>query len=122
MSDSRWKFRIGIGLMAASLICMAAAAVLSSERHVQGIYRSAGRSAAVNRLIIPEEEAIDAVNLADAEGLTELPGIGPSLARVMFTEKTENGSFFYPEDLLSVKGIGSYKLEQIRNWMNRTDK
>ena len=108
--------------MTASLICMAAAAVLSSERHVQGIYRSAGRSAAVNRLIIPEEEAIDAVNLADAESLAELPGIGPSLARVMFTEKTENGSFFYPEDLLSVKGIGSYKLEQIRNWMNRTDK
>ena len=46
------------------------------------------------------------VNSADAEELTVLSGIGETLARMIIDERQQNGSFYYPEDLEAVKGIG----------------
>ncbi len=53
------------------------------------------------------------VNTATAEELTVLPGIGPALAERIIAERTENGPFRYPEDLVTVKGIGVHKLAAI---------
>ena len=53
------------------------------------------------------------VNTATAEELTVLPGIGPTLAGRIVAERTENGPFCYPEDLMTVSGIGTHKLAAI---------
>lgn len=61
--------------------------------------------------------AVD-VNSASAQELTALWGVGPSLAQAIIAEREQNGPFHYPEDLLSVKGIGEktlkHMLDQLR--------
>ena len=58
------------------------------------------------------------VNRAGAGELTALHGIGPVMAERIIEEREKNGPFFYPEDLLAVRGIGEAKLggmkDQIR--------
>lgn len=55
------------------------------------------------------------VNTADAAALSALPGIGASLAELVIAEREFHGPFYFPEDLLIVKGIGKGKLKQIRD-------
>lgn len=54
------------------------------------------------------------VNTADAQTLTSLPGIGPALAERILKLREERGRFFFPEELLSVQGIGEATLEKLR--------
>ena len=51
------------------------------------------------------------INHADAEGLTSLPGIGPSRAADIVAYRDKNGTFHKPEDLMNVPGIkeGTYQ-------------
>lgn len=58
------------------------------------------------------------VNRADEAALTALPGIGPVLAEAIVAEREAHGTFFYPEDLLAVKGIGQSKLAAMRELLN----
>ena len=53
------------------------------------------------------------VNRATQEELQKLPGIGPVLAGEIIAEREKNGAFYYPEDLLNVKGIGEKSLEKM---------
>lgn len=54
------------------------------------------------------------INTATQEELETLPGIGPETARRILEEREANGPFYYPENLLSVKGIGPKTLEKLR--------
>ena len=54
------------------------------------------------------------INLASAQELETLPGIGPALARQIVEDRTANGPFKSPEDLLRVKGIGQAKMEKLK--------
>ena len=63
---------------------------------------------------IPHLADSDILNIGNEEELTTLPGIGPYLSGMIKAEREENGLFRYPEDLISVKGIGSKRMEQIR--------
>ena len=45
--------------------------------------------------------------------MQKLPGIGPVLAGEIIAEREKNGAFYYPEDLLNVKGIGEKSLEKM---------
>ena len=62
---------------------------------------------------IPDTGGID-VNTADEEELTNLYGIGLTLAEAIVAEREDNGPFFYPEDLINVSGIGLQKLNGFR--------
>ncbi|RYG33082.1 hypothetical protein EON81_19105 [bacterium] len=57
------------------------------------------------------------VNLANAEQLCQLPGIGPSLAEAILEYRRQNGPFLTFESLTEVSGIGPKKLEQIRPYV-----
>ncbi len=50
------------------------------------------------------------INLATAEHLEMLPGVGPVLARRIVEDREVNGPFRTPEELLRVNGIGPRKL------------
>jgi len=55
------------------------------------------------------------LNRATAEDLRRLPGIGPTLAGQIVRARERQGSFTTIDDLLLVPGMGSKKLERIRN-------
>jgi competence protein ComEA len=57
------------------------------------------------------------VNLATAEELERLPGIGPVLARRIVEDRSRNGQYRRVEDLLRVKGIGPRTLEKLRPYV-----
>ena len=53
------------------------------------------------------------INTATVQQLTNLPGIGESLAQAIVDYRTENGAFRSVGELTNVNGIGSGKLEAI---------
>ena len=58
------------------------------------------------------------INTADAETLAmELVGVGPALARAIVEDRTRNGSFTRPEDLMRVSGIGVRIIENNRDFI-----
>ena len=54
------------------------------------------------------------INQADESKFTELPGIGPVLAKRISEDRNMNGPYRRIEDLRRVKGIGPKKLEALR--------
>ena len=58
------------------------------------------------------------VNTADLEDLQELPGIGETMAQAILDEREAHGSFYYPEDLLAVRGVGEKKLSGLMDWLD----
>ncbi|MCL6499729.1 MAG: helix-hairpin-helix domain-containing protein [Firmicutes bacterium] len=57
------------------------------------------------------------VNLATAEELQRLPGIGPVLARRIVEDRARNGQYRQVEDLLRVKGIGRKTLDKLKPYV-----
>jgi competence protein ComEA len=53
------------------------------------------------------------VNTASAQELTQLPGVGPSLAARIVEYRTENGPFQSVDDLQNVSGIGPSKFDKM---------
>ena len=63
----------------------------------------------------PSSSAKVNINVADVTQLQTLPGIGPSTAEKIVTDRTQNGKFGSPEDLMRVSGIGEKKFEAVRD-------
>lgn len=58
------------------------------------------------------------INIASNQELQNLPGIGPVLAeRIVALRISKGGQFKNLDELLEVKGIGSKKLEEIKEWI-----
>ena len=55
------------------------------------------------------------LNTADVVALETLPGVGPATAAKIVDEREANGPFQSVEDLARVSGIGSKKIEAIRD-------
>jgi len=54
------------------------------------------------------------INLASVAELEKLPGVGPAIAARIVRHRQQHGPFKRIEDLDSVKGIGTKKLEKLR--------
>ena len=55
------------------------------------------------------------INTASREDFLNLPGIGKVTADAIISFRADHGPFRYVEDLLQVSGIGTKKLETIRD-------
>ena len=74
-------------------------------------FASGGRSRSFDLPVLPQGTL--RINEAETDELIQLPGIGETLAQAILDERSVHGSFYYPEDLLAIKGIGPYRLERI---------
>lgn len=63
----------------------------------------------------PTEGAPVDLNTATQEQLEALPGIGPTLAEAILTERERRGGFRSVEDLRSVRGIGDARFADVRD-------
>jgi competence protein ComEA len=55
--------------------------------------------------VVPSTGGVN-INAADASGLQNLPGIGPSKANAIVADRTSNGPFASCSDLQRVRGVG----------------
>lgn len=55
------------------------------------------------------------INMADAEALDTLPGVGPVIAQRIIEVREAMGGFSLPAELLYVRGIGRKVAEKIMN-------
>lgn len=62
-----------------------------------------------------EGQGLVNINTANAAQLTQLPGVGPTIAQKIIDYRTTNGSFTSVDDLTKVPGIGAAKLAQIKS-------
>lgn len=114
MSD---KLRKQIGLiLLPTAILMLLAGLLPLRTPSGANYTGTARNPALpEQLILLSEQ--DGFNTGNTETLSAYPGIGKATAAAILADRKENGRFWFPEDILAVKGIGKKKLEQIRPLM-----
>ncbi|MDD7718064.1 MAG: helix-hairpin-helix domain-containing protein [Eubacteriaceae bacterium] len=55
------------------------------------------------------------INIADSDGLQEIPGVGPSTAEKILAYRNSNGKFKSKEDLMNVSGIGQKTFDKIKD-------
>ena len=60
-------------------------------------------------------EGVVNVNLATAEQLELLPGVGPARAAAIIAYRKQHGPFERPEDLVAVSGIGNKALARMKS-------
>lgn len=61
------------------------------------------------------EGSIVNLNTATAEELQTLPGVGASTAQKILSDRSSNGPFSTPEDLMRVSGIGEKKFAKLKD-------
>jgi comEA protein len=61
------------------------------------------------------------INTATINDFTQLPRIGPSIAKRIVAYRAENGPFRSTDELLKVKGIGPKTLERIKPYLQNVD-
>ena len=111
MSD-RTKTLIAVALIIVSLLLV----IGPGLRHISASdsrYSASGREWSAGPIHV--SSGIININTAEAALLENLPGIGETIAGLIVEERIAHGDYFYPEDLISVKGIGRNKLEKIRD-------
>lgn len=114
MSDKLRK-RIGLILLPTAIL-MLLAGLLPLRTPSGANYTGTARNPALpEQMILLSEQ--DGFNTGNTETLSAYPGIGEATAAAILADRKENGRFWFPEDILAVKGIGEKKLEQIRPLM-----
>ena len=112
MSELRRALALALMVASAALLLMQAV----PESAAPEAYEASGRAVALPEIGMPDGTV--AVNSADLYELTELPGVGETIGQRIVDERESRGPFYYPEDLLSVKGIGVKTLESLREWLD----
>ena len=53
--------------------------------------------------------------------IMELPGVGKVIGQLILDEREAGGPYYYPEDMLAVRGIGPATLEKMRDMLKLTE-
>lgn len=79
-------------------------------------FAPAGITVHPDRHTEPEDMRLD-LNVASAEELTDLPGIGPALSEAIVSWRVEHGRFRSVDQLAEVPGIGDKTLSAVREYV-----
>ena len=113
MSDKIRKL-IGIIMILVSVIFCSIPLLLKGR--IQQIDYKTGDNAFWRLISLqPEKHGEICINTADAEELTRIPGVGETISSMIIAERDMNGPYFYPEDLIAVRGIGPVSVSKIRD-------
>lgn len=108
-----------LGLAAIALLIVVAGGLMLAHLRLPGgaetFRMEASRVQPYQEAPVVSENGTIAVNRASSEELDQLPGVGPAIAQRIIDERNQNGAFHYPEDLLSVQGIGEKTLEKLKD-------
>ncbi|MGN0763994.1 MAG: ComEA family DNA-binding protein, partial [Aristaeellaceae bacterium] len=107
------KAMAGILLAACALLLILSVILSYHEKRADAFAASGRRAAAVTAIPLPDGD-VD-VNGGDLTEVTHLPGVGPVLGRAILEERGLHGPYYYPEDLLDVRGIGDKTLAGLRD-------
>ena len=106
---------IGIALIIASVIfCLLPIIQIPVK---EDKYKSASPQWVMKKIATERNGTVN-INDADADALTELPGIGETISSMIISERTTNGPFYYAEDLEAVRGIGARTMEKFRDMID----
>ncbi len=83
---------------------------------MSGVVHSASENAEAKEITASVIFPLD-INSATAEELTAVKGLGSVTARNIVEYRTLNGCFYSLDELLNVKGIGSHKLEELKDYI-----
>lgn len=111
MSDRTRNITVAALTLMGVLICCSMLLRKQPDHTFTGIASQHG-TLQTGTIILPDGGTVS-VNTSDPTDLTVLPGIGETTAAAWVTEYENNGPFYYPEDLLSIRGIGQKKLKDI---------
>ena len=90
-----------------------AAGETTPDAQPQGASSSASFSSAPTGMA--QESGLININVASAEELTSLSGVGEATAAAIVKEREANGPFSTPEDLMRVSGIGEKKFAKMKD-------
>lgn len=112
------KAMAGILLATCALLLILSVALSYHEKHADAYAASGRKAAAVTMIPLPDGD-VD-VNGGDLSEVTRLPGVGPVIGRAILEERERHGPYYYPEDLLDVRGIGDKTLANLRDRLDLT--
>jgi|GEM_PF-723451 len=116
------RWRLVLGLLIATLCCLVVILMFAHLDPPVGttvwfIRKPSGAADAPTATAAPLGGSIS-VNSAGVDELITLPGVGPAVAESIIEERQQNGLFYYPEDLLCVRGIGEKTLKKLLPYLN----
>lgn len=112
------KAMAGILLATCALLLILSVTLSYQEKHTDAYAASGRKASAVTMIPLPDGD-VD-VNGGDLTEVTRLPGVGPVLGQAILAERACHGPYYYPEDLLDVRGIGDKTLAGLRDRLNLT--
>ena len=104
------------GQLLATPVGLADSAGLVATRDGSSLRSGRHRSSRGGSHKLAAGQTID-INTASESELTQLPGVGPSLARRIVEYRAANGPFQLPDDLQNVSGIGANKFAKMEPYI-----
>ena len=111
--EKGWITYLFLALVTCAFLAAAVWLLRGADREETALYTVRTERPAAEE-VAPERTPVD-INAASAEELEALTGIGPVLAQAIVDYRTEHGAFESADELLNVRGIGSAKLDGIRD-------
>ena len=112
------KAMAGILLATCALLLILSVILSFREKQTDAFVPSGRKTAAVTAVPLPAGD-VD-VNGGDLQELMRLPEVGPVIGRAILEERGLHGPFYYPEDLLDVRGIGEKTLARFWDRLDLT--
>lgn len=106
-------------LLAACALLLLVSVALSHEGQRTEAFAASGRGVSAVTEIPLATGDVD-VNGGDQKELERLSGVGSALSQAILEERALHGAFYYPEDLMNVRGIGEKTLAGFRDSVDLT--
>lgn len=113
--------RIMAALLAIVCIALMATAAWAGRRQPQTLHRTSAGHRVPEVSPIPRKVGAVHVNSDSLQEIMRLPDVGEVTAQAVVDERALHGDYQYPEDLLSVRGIGQKTLAGFREMLDLTE-
>lgn len=104
-----------VSLLGSSILCLLLMVILSYNQTCYDAYSAVGTLPEI--LPLPGLPASSLLNSGDLTALDDLPGIGEVTAGRIIETRERDGAFYFPEDLMTVSGIGEKRLADIMAYL-----